>query len=80
MSFMFSPVHGVNVKVWSLQAELVASAMYRDRLAYFIFYQRGLDGPAWEFHIDLEASQFKMLLSFQKSKANVFFPFFTDQE
>lgn len=54
MSFMFSPVHGVNVKSWSLGAKLIAPSTYKERPAYFIFYQRGLDGPAWEFHIDFE--------------------------
>lgn len=52
MSFMFSPVKGVTASHWSLEANLTESTPFNERPAYFVFYQRGLDGSPWSFYID----------------------------
>ncbi|KAK3924890.1 Endoplasmic reticulum metallopeptidase 1 [Frankliniella fusca] len=57
MSFMFSPLPGISVQKWSLEADLVSSALLKGRPAYFVFYQRGLDttdSKSWTFHVDFK--------------------------
>lgn len=57
MSFMFAPLPGITAQGWSLQADLIPSVLYKERPAYFIFYQRGLDSLSWTFHIDFKVDE-----------------------